>query len=171
MPSTRRRLTASNSHFPTVPLPSDILPDARVGAGGWGTIGLLEYAVVFLAGDDLVGPGAVVELQRPATLSRMIRRREMGKASVEKQGTARFQRNRHGLRRIDAPFHAQIGEAPKRFNVSMRIQRAVELLRETTLQVQEIADRLGYPDVYFFSRQFRREMGRSPRKYRKESPQ
>ena len=66
-------------------------------------------------------------------------------------------------------FRQYAGETPKRYLIAMRIQRAAELLRETTLQVQEIADQLGYQDVYFFSRQFKREMGASPTGYRKQT--
>jgi len=40
-------------------------------------------------------------------------------------------------------------------------------LGETNLPIKEIAERLGYNDVYFFSRQFRKQMGVPPAAYRK----
>ncbi len=65
-------------------------------------------------------------------------------------------------------FREQVGDSPKRFLIKTRIQRATEILRETTLQVQEVAEQLGYQDVFFFSRQFKREMGVAPSNYREE---
>lgn len=54
------------------------------------------------------------------------------------------------------------GFTPNRFVVEERLARAELYLRETEMQVQEISNRLGYRDVYFFSRQFRRFRGMSP---------
>ncbi len=59
-------------------------------------------------------------------------------------------------------FKALTGAAPNRFIVEERLARADSYLRETGLSVQEIAARLGYRDVYFFSRQFRRFRGVTP---------
>lgn len=62
------------------------------------------------------------------------------------------------------------GFAPNRFLVEERIARAESYLRETDLSVQEIAASLGYRDVYFFSRQFRRFRGVPPTGIRRELP-
>jgi len=59
-------------------------------------------------------------------------------------------------------FKAITGLTPNRFTVEERLGRAELYLRETDMSVQEIAIRLGYRDVYFFSRQFRRFRGISP---------
>lgn len=63
-------------------------------------------------------------------------------------------------------FQLITGLTPNRFLIEERIARAESYLRETTLTVQEIAIRLGYRDVYFFSRQFRRFRGVPPTKIR-----
>ncbi len=47
-----------------------------------------------------------------------------------------------------------------------RMTKAVELLTHTNLLVQEIADHVGYHDVAYFTRIFRRMIGRSPSKFR-----
>ena len=59
-------------------------------------------------------------------------------------------------------FRAITGLTPNRFIVEERLGRAESYLRETSMSVQEIAGRLGYRDVYFFSRQFRRFRGVCP---------
>lgn len=47
-----------------------------------------------------------------------------------------------------------------------RVSRACALLTGTDLPIKAIADRLGYRDVYFFSRQFRELAGHAPGRYR-----
>jgi AraC-like DNA-binding protein len=59
-------------------------------------------------------------------------------------------------------FKAITGLTPNRFVVEERLARGESYLRETNMSVQEIASRLGYRDVYFFSRQFRRFRGMTP---------
>jgi AraC-like DNA-binding protein len=59
-------------------------------------------------------------------------------------------------------FKAVTRLTPNRFLIEERLGRAESYLRETDMSVQEIANRLGYRDVYFFSRQFRRFRGVSP---------
>jgi YesN/AraC family two-component response regulator len=48
----------------------------------------------------------------------------------------------------------------------IRIRRAKELLVESDLQIQEIADEVGFFDTKYFAKQFRREIGQSPTAYR-----
>lgn len=57
-------------------------------------------------------------------------------------------------------------QTPREFLVQIRVARARQLLLETNLRVGEIADRLDYADVYFFSRQFKAKTGVSPSNYR-----
>jgi len=59
-------------------------------------------------------------------------------------------------------FRALTGHTPNRFVIAERIARAETYLRESDLTVEAIAERLGYSDVYFFSRQFRRFRGVPP---------
>jgi len=68
-------------------------------------------------------------------------------------------------------FHALVGESPNRFLLSQRLLLAESLLRESSLTVKEISERLGYADPYFFSRQFRRFRGVPPSSLRKEISQ
>jgi len=66
-----------------------------------------------------------------------------------------------------ALFRRQTGFAPIDFLIRLRAQHACRLLDTTELSVGEIAERVGYPDPYYFTRCFRRVMGRAPRLYRK----
>lgn len=59
-------------------------------------------------------------------------------------------------------FRAATGTSPRRFAIEERLARAETYLRESPLTVEAIAQQLGYSEVYFFSRQFRRFRGRTP---------
>jgi AraC-like DNA-binding protein/quercetin dioxygenase-like cupin family protein len=49
-----------------------------------------------------------------------------------------------------------------------RFQKAVMLLLDTDLSVEEIAEAVGYENLSYFYRQFKERYGRTPRKYRME---
>jgi AraC-like DNA-binding protein len=59
-------------------------------------------------------------------------------------------------------FTAVTGESVQTFTVRTRLERAAYLLRYGGMNVSEVADALGYRDVFFFSRQFRRHTGKNP---------
>jgi len=64
-------------------------------------------------------------------------------------------------------FKRATGLSPIDYSIRMRMQRASELLvRESTLNVKQIAGMLGYEDPYYFSRRFRSVHGMPPTKYR-----
>jgi len=64
-------------------------------------------------------------------------------------------------------FHEATGTSPHGYLLQCRAAEARRLLGETDLPVKAIADRLGYRDVYFFSRQFRQLTGVPPAMYRR----
>ena len=63
-------------------------------------------------------------------------------------------------------FRKVTGRSPQTFIVDSRIDRARQLLRESSMTVSQIADVLGYRDVFFFSRQFKQKVGRPPSAFR-----
>lgn len=67
---------------------------------------------------------------------------------------------------FDIRFERVNREKPKHFIIRHRIALASQLLTETTLPVGEISDRCGYDTVYYFSRQFKKWTGKSPRAFR-----
>lgn len=63
-------------------------------------------------------------------------------------------------------FRRRYNVSPMQFVIRERVRRARELLKESALSIQEIAAELGYNDVYFFHRQFKRLSGQTPLKAR-----
>ncbi|WP_261798167.1 helix-turn-helix transcriptional regulator [Brevibacillus massiliensis] len=49
---------------------------------------------------------------------------------------------------------------------SIRVKQAQRLLRETTLSVQEIADKAGFHSANYFNKIFKEKTGTTPRRYR-----
>ena len=59
------------------------------------------------------------------------------------------------------------GQTPNNFIKSLRLKRAAQLLRQTTLPVGEIAYRTGFSTPRYFSKLFKEEFGSLPTDYRK----
>jgi len=65
-------------------------------------------------------------------------------------------------------FKTVVQQSPRDFLLHLRLSRARHLLAETSLGVGEIAERLDYSDLFFFSRQFKAKTGLSPLQYRRQ---
>ncbi|AJY74757.1 helix-turn-helix domain-containing protein [Paenibacillus beijingensis] len=63
-------------------------------------------------------------------------------------------------------FKKATGVPPGEYVQMLRHREARILLQETNLAVEEIGIRVGYPDIHYFSRLFRKREGVSPRAYR-----
>ena len=63
-------------------------------------------------------------------------------------------------------FRATFGETPHRYLQRRRVERAMELLRETERPVTEICFDVGWGSLGTFSRTFRAIVGESPSSYR-----
>lgn len=50
--------------------------------------------------------------------------------------------------------------------IRLKIQYACQLLSQTDLKINTIADKIGYDDSFYFSRLFKKVHGKSPRQYR-----
>lgn len=70
--------------------------------------------------------------------------------------------DRHFLRM----FRRTFGTSPLEHLIRLRIRRAAELLQAGRHNIAETAYKCGFSDSNYFSRQFRRIMGMSPRQYR-----
>lgn len=64
-------------------------------------------------------------------------------------------------------FREHTGFAPIDYLIRLRVQHACHVLDTSSRSVNEIAATVGYDDPYYFTRCFRRVMGRSPRDYRR----
>ena len=69
-------------------------------------------------------------------------------------------------RRLTQIFRQQVGMTAYEYLQQLRLERGRGLLRDTDLQVQLIADRVGYRNATDFTRAFRRYFGVTPRQYR-----
>ncbi len=66
-------------------------------------------------------------------------------------------------------FRAALGVSPMEYVIRRRLERASALLRHTDLTITEIASQTGFTDSTFFSRQFRKRFGVTPREFRRRS--
>jgi len=64
-------------------------------------------------------------------------------------------------------FQETLGHSPIDYLLRCRVRRAAELLRQGDLRMTEVAFAVGFSDSNYFSRQFRRIMGLSPREFRR----
>ncbi|RMD81323.1 MAG: AraC family transcriptional regulator [Lentisphaerae bacterium] len=65
-------------------------------------------------------------------------------------------------------FRNTYGLPPRLWITRRRLEHAAFLLVETTLRIGEIAERIGYRDIYQFSSMFRKIYGCSPSRYRRK---
>ena len=65
-----------------------------------------------------------------------------------------------------ALFKRQTGYAPIDYFIRLRIHRAAQLLDTSSLSVKAVAEEVGYPDHFYFSRTFKRINGAAPTVYR-----
>jgi two-component system response regulator YesN len=66
-------------------------------------------------------------------------------------------------------FKQKTGQGFKDYVTHLRLERAMELLRDSELKVGEISERVGYPDVRHFSQIFRKKVGLTPSEYRHQA--
>ena len=64
-------------------------------------------------------------------------------------------------------FSRATGRTPQEYLNELRIAMAVSLLRGGTLTLSEVAAECGYPTLSSFNRQFRRQRGSSPGRFRR----
>ena len=69
------------------------------------------------------------------------------------------------LRRL---FRQNTGLSPGEYKNEFRVKRACAMLMSGNLAIAEISDVLGFDNVYYFSKVFKKIIGVSPGKYRKE---
>lgn len=68
-------------------------------------------------------------------------------------------------------FKQYAGMSPAQYILSLRMVNAQSLLERTTYNIKEISEIVGYENPLYFSRVFKKEIGKSPAQYRKEGEQ
>lgn len=64
-------------------------------------------------------------------------------------------------------FEQQVGISPARYRAEKRIDAARALLLHTPMTSRQIAEGLGFPDEFYFSKRFKQIVGVSPRDFRR----
>ncbi len=70
---------------------------------------------------------------------------------------------------LSALFRQETGQTLTEHVNQKRIKRAMQLLKTTKLQIQTIAQHCGIVDVHYFSKLFKKQVGKTPKEYR-ETP-
>ncbi|MDP2338060.1 MAG: AraC family transcriptional regulator [Bacteroidota bacterium] len=68
-------------------------------------------------------------------------------------------------------FRKYTGLSPTQYHLSLRIQKAKDLLVSTGQSFKEISNELGFESYFYFSRIFKDKTGKSPMEFRKEHQQ
>ncbi|MGN0507409.1 MAG: helix-turn-helix domain-containing protein [Lachnospiraceae bacterium] len=66
-------------------------------------------------------------------------------------------------------FNKTVGESFNSYVDQVRIRHAIELLTENKYKVYEIAEQVGYKNVDYFHKKFKKYVGESPAEYRKKT--
>lgn len=66
-------------------------------------------------------------------------------------------------------FREEMKTSPMQWLLNLRIRKAMEFLIRSDMNIGEIAAATGFSDSLYFSRQFRRQVGVSPKNYRSQA--
>lgn len=64
-------------------------------------------------------------------------------------------------------FREQLGVSPMQYRENIRLHWAIKLLESQMFTISEVADKLGYSDIYHFSKVIKRHTGNPPSFYKK----
>lgn len=70
---------------------------------------------------------------------------------------------------INLIFRNVTGTTIQKAFARARMERAAAMLRETDLEIREVAEAMGFPEQYYFSNLFKQHYGVSPAGYRKDA--
>ncbi|MRN54748.1 AraC family transcriptional regulator [Paenibacillus monticola] len=68
---------------------------------------------------------------------------------------------------LSAMFKQRTGQTIIETHTKLRMNKAIGLMRSTSLNISEISESLGYPNPYYFSRVFKKVLGEAPSAYLK----
>jgi len=65
-------------------------------------------------------------------------------------------------------FRQALGDTPLHYLRTVRMQKAMHLLADTSQPLEQVAQQVGYTDAFSFSKVFKREVGLAPRDFRRQ---
>ncbi|MEK4120798.1 helix-turn-helix transcriptional regulator [Lysinibacillus sp. FSL K6-0102] len=77
------------------------------------------------------------------------------------------ERLNYSVSHISAVFKSETNYSLVEYVMQLRMKKTVALLKSTNVPLKEIAASVGYTDVHYFNRLFKRHLGISPGRYRK----
>jgi len=66
---------------------------------------------------------------------------------------------------ISATFKKQTGQSIIEAHTKLRMNKAIDLMRNSSLNISQISERLGYQNPFYFSRVFKKTLGEAPSSY------
>lgn len=66
-------------------------------------------------------------------------------------------------------FYKQFKTTPKKYTIALKMEQAKELLLSEKLSIGDVAEQLGYCDVYHFSKAFKSKIGLTPGEFRRRT--
>jgi AraC-like DNA-binding protein len=153
-------------HFTFFDVTMSRLIEARREPGGPAVaIGLLASLLVDLIALPPQAEAGIERHHREAILQATARIRESPGASPGVADLAR--QTGYSVDHFSRVFRRVTGRRPQAYIIEAKLDRARQLLAESALTVGQIAEALGYRDIFFFSRQFREHAGCAPSAYRR----
>ncbi|AIQ52166.1 hypothetical protein R70331_12055 [Paenibacillus sp. FSL R7-0331] len=73
----------------------------------------------------------------------------------------------YSVRYLSRKFKAKTGRSPIDYHIHIRMEKAARLLQETDHTVQHIAESVGYHDLFYFIKRFKKHTGAVPGQFRK----
>lgn len=140
----------------------DVAMKLALSPGRWSSVRAahaVEGMLIDLAEARQAAPAA------PAWVSAVTR--ELADASEPVDYDALSQRLGLSVRSLRRNFRKRLGTTPHQYVIAQRVQSARDLLLKTDTPLKEIARQLGYADVFYFARQFKRQTGVSPAMFRR----
>lgn len=170
--------------FPVPPMPAPPNTDAADGTGGGDDVWArrFDHLLELSRREDALGQRrAALELE--SVLCELADARAAGDQQPDWLVTAKSRLEVLGVEDVDydrlaadlgfsprtfrREFARRVGLPPHRYLLASRISHAREMLAHTDLPIKEISRELGYRDVFYFTRQFRRLVGVPPGVYRR----
>jgi two-component system response regulator YesN len=74
-----------------------------------------------------------------------------------------FYMNRNYISQL---FIKHVSQSFTDYLAELRVRHACELLTNSNLPIHQVGERVGYPDAYYFSKIFKKIVGKTPREYR-----